>query len=46
LIAAEDRDAEARDAAEAKARPLFEIANAYLAIEQIAAGPFRSYDRA
>jgi len=30
LIAAEDRDAEARRAAEAKARPLCEIANAYL----------------
>src|SRR5215472_18799241 len=30
LIAAEERDAEARHAAEAKARPLCEIANAYL----------------
>ena len=30
LIAAEKRDAEARHAAEAKARPLCEIANAYL----------------
>jgi hypothetical protein len=30
LIAVEERDAEARHAAEAKAKPLYEIANAYL----------------
>jgi hypothetical protein len=30
LIAAEERDAEARHAAESKAQPLYEIANAYL----------------